>query len=657
MKKWWSALLLLGAVLALSFYFYQVSHEVKIVSLEGIVPEEAMYYIYSYNLNKKIADFTSSNFFRKISESSVYRKFVKPELEKFAKKVPFLTDIIEKDTSLAVFSLGDTKEHSVSNSFGNFLLLARVDAKKHVRIKKAIADFYLLLTAKGKSAYEKHNGIQITTCMLPSLGMTMHYALVSDVIIFGNSLAIVRKSIDLAKSRGLEGSLRSNPDFQRVSAKAKKDALVWGYSNTKRYYQEMLHAYTYNSLRSREQKDQKPLESFTNMKPMIDMMNTLIGQSFYLDYDGLKAGIIVKSYTLFNNASGNNTLLSLLLQDKAIDEGAFKMVPKNSVAYYGMNQDISKLWRFLKEFYTSIGEMIRAQMKSDPRYSGQKEMIESVSIEGALTMLESFLGVNIEKDILSVLGDNFGAALAGFEDVVIPMSTASGDVAQETSFIFPQVYAFCELKDSSKMQSVMARIMQSFIKKANPFFAQMQNQQKQPRAQAALQAKDVQGQASPQEQKEYLHLREKEYGGATIYSVAIDDFPVESLKVNYSIVGKYIVVSLSMPLTEKIIDVHNNKSGSFDSNYYFEAAQDYFTRGYSNIIFFDFKKMFDTLKATKSFSAFTKNLPADKEGVFPREDFDSLMGIGENVKAFTATNRLFDSETIESSSYLEIEGL
>lgn len=653
MKKWLGVILLLGLGAVLFFYFYQVSHEVKIASLESIVPEEAIYYVYSYNLNKKIGDFTSSQFFHQISESSVYKKFIKPEVEKFAKKVPFVTDVIEKDTAFAVFSLGNARNLASKNAFGNFLLLARVDVKKHARVKKAIVDFYLLLTAKDKSAYEKYKGVQITNYTLPSLEMTAHYALVSNVVVLSNDIGILRKCIDLAKSKASQGSLFANPDFQKVSAKAKKDALLWGYSNIKRYYQEIVHDYTSNTLRSKEDKAIKSLESFANMKPMINLMNTLIGYSFYLDYDGLKSGLILKSYTFFNSVSGNSTLLSLLMQAKAIDEGVFKMVHRNSIAYYGVSQDIAKLWTFLKEFCVSQEEMIKAQMKSDPRYYGRKEMIQSVSFEGALAMVESFLGVNIEKDIVSALGDNFGVAFAGFEDVLVRAQNAPLSGAQETSFIFPQVYAFCELKDSLKMQNVMGKLTQSLVKNANQLLGQMQN----PQGQSNPQAKGLTGEAIVPEEKQYLRLREKEYNGVIIHSIDIADFPVDSLKLNYCVIDKYIVVTLSTPLTEKVIDVYSNKLGSFDSNYYFESAQGYLARGYSNVIFLDFKRMFDTLKATKSFGAFTDKLRHGSKGSFSGEDFDSLLSVLENVKAFTATNRLLDSETIESSGYIEIEGL
>lgn len=653
MKKLLGTILLAVVAAAISFYFYQVSHQAKIASLESLVPEEALYYVYSYNLNKKIEALTSSQFFHQILGSSVYGKFIKPEVEKFAERVPFVNGVMESDTAFAAFSLANAKTPASENDFGSFLLLARVDAKKHARIKKAVADFYLLLTARDKSAYEKYKGIQITSYTLPSFERTVHYALVSDVVVFSNDIGILRKCIDLARTKASQGSLLANPDFQSVSAKAKKDALLWGYSNTKRYYQEMVEAYTYNSLRLKEEKGKKPLQSFANMKPMIDLMNTLIGYSFYLDYDDLRSGLIVKFYTFFNSANGNNALLSLLMQDKAVDEGMFKMVPKDSLAYYGVSQDIAKSWIFLKEFYVSLEEMINAQMKSNPRYYVQKEIIQSGSFAGLLTMVESFLGVNIEKDIISALGDNLGVALAGFEDVLVRAPNAALSDAQETSFIFPQVYAFCELKDSLKMQNVMWRLMQSLVKNVNHLFGQTQN----PKGQSKPQAKGATDEAIAPEEKQYLYLREKEYNGVTIYSIDIADFPIDSLKLNYCIIGKYIVVSLSTALTEKIIDVYNHKLDSFDSNYYFESAHDYLTQGYSNVMFFDFKKIFDTLKATKSFGAFTDKLPRGSQRSFSGKDLNSLISVLENLKAFTATHKLLDSETIGSSAYIEIEGL
>lgn len=638
MKKWLGAFAALALSLAIFYYFYSASYGPRISSLESIVPEDAMYYVYSYNLNKKIEDFSSSQFFRRISESSAYKKFIEPEVKKYADKVPFIKEIISRDAALAVFSSSQKRGSRAGEDLGRFLLLARVDTAGRARVKKAIADFYLLLSAKGKSAVKKYQGVQITSYALPSSSLTVHYALISDVIVLANDAGVLQVCIDLAKSKDFRGSLFLDSNFQRIIGKIEKDSLLWGYSNTRRYYQEMLRGHNDDALDSKLG-SQKSLAPFANMKTVVDAMNTLVGQSFYLDYDEFKSGFIVRNYIGFNSAGESDALLNLLTYSKPIDESAFKLVPKSAIAYYGISQDFANIWKFLIEFYSSLMEVSKLQAKNDSRYSGHKEMIEGMSINSIILLVESFLGVSIEKDVIPAIGNNMGIALAGFDDVTVKGS----------SFILPQAYVFCEMADSVKAQNVMKVMTQSLVKNANYFLGQMQNAQKPSGVQGLAQADNTQG----EEQKEYARLVTREYGGITINSIDIADFPLQPLGLNYCILGKYLVASLSLPLTKKIIDVHNNKEGSFDSNYYFKTAREYLSRDCFNVAFLDFRKTSDSLKATKSFQDFKEKLPP----AFSKEDIDSLVSIGESLKAITSTTRLLDSETIESLSYIEIEGL
>jgi len=117
-------------------------------------------------------------------------------------------------------------------------------------------------------------------------------------------------------------------------------------------------------------------------------------------------------------------------------------------------------------------EVMKDAMKTDPRYSLYKEQMDNnMSFDNVLNSVESFLGVNIEKDIISLLGDNFGMVFAGIGDVNIPLmgpqQTLGLPQQQTTPFIFPQMYAFCELKDNLKMQKAMETTVQRFIDKVN----------------------------------------------------------------------------------------------------------------------------------------------------------------------------------------------
>ena len=83
MKKW---LIIIVSVVVVSFaalYAYQALSQPRVGLLESIVPDSAIYYIYSYNLDKKITEFKDSPFFQQVSSLPVYKKFLEPKLNSY----------------------------------------------------------------------------------------------------------------------------------------------------------------------------------------------------------------------------------------------------------------------------------------------------------------------------------------------------------------------------------------------------------------------------------------------------------------------------------------------------------------------------------------------------------------------------------------------
>ena len=652
MKKWLGITLVLALGSAAVFYYYSISRQPKISSLESLVPDDALYYVYAYNPAEKIKNISSSSFFRQLSASSVYEKSIKPQIEKLRAKVPFLADFTQRDTALAVFSLGGEKISAAESGIGDFLLLTRVDNKKHVRVKKAIADFYLLLTTKDKGAHKKYKGISITSYTLPALAMSVHAALISDVMIVCNSKLYIEKSIDLFRDKEHHGSLLTASDFQNATSKIKKDALCWGYSNTKRYYQEILHHYASNRLGSQQSKE-KSIESFAAMKPMVELMDTFGGQAFYIDYAEARAGFVFKSYALLNKNAGEAGLLEGIISDKGVDPRVNSLVPRAPILYYAGSQNFPASWIFLKKFYSSFQEMLRAEMKNDPRYQGHTGQLENMSFEAVLKTVESFLGVNIENDIVSLLGNNFGMVLVDLKESNIRQGVSGLEPVAEHSvgaaMVLPQFYIFCEVKDSVKTQAVLTQALEHLLDTANAFVQQIEKAQAQ---QAHEQA--VQG---VQTQKPLLALKSDDYGGVSIYSIDIPGFPIEELKVNYCVVDTYVIFSLSPDVTKRAIDVYKHTLGSFDSNLYFETVKATLGESYSYMLYFDVTRLLDNLRLIKSFRQWKNSLTPNTRVDFSKEDIDGLLGIASNIKALTMAYTLSEGKFLESSGYIEIEGL
>lgn len=652
MKKWSGIALVLALGSAVAFFCYTLSREPKISSLESLVPNDALYYVYAYNPAEKIKDISSSSFFRQLAASSVYEKSIKPEIEKLNKNVPFLADFTRQDTSLAVFSLGEEQSAATGSGIGDFLFLTRVDNKKHVRVKKAIADFYLLLTTKDKSAHKKYKGIGVTSYTLPALAMSVHAALVSDVMIVCNSRMYIERSIDLFRDKNHQDSLLTASDFRNATSKIKKDALCWGYSNTKRYYQEILRHYAINKLSSKQPKG-KSIESFAAMKPMVELMNTFGGQAFYIDYADAMTGFIFKSYALLNKDANETGLLEGIISGKGVDPRVFSVVPRDPILYYAGSQNFPATWLFLKKFYSSFQEMLMAEMKNDPRYQGHTGQLENSSFDAVLKMVESFLGVSIEKDIVSLLENNFGLVLVELKDIDIQQRVSGVESAEEqnagVTMALPQFYIFCEVKDSVKMQAVLTQALEHLLDTANAFVQQMEK--------AQAHRADEQAVQGAQTQKPLLTLKSDEYSGVTIYSVDIPGFPIEALKANYCALDKYVIFSLSPDVTRRAIDVYKHTLGSFNSNLYFETLKAAFGESYSYMLYFDVTRLIDNLRLAKSFAQWKNNFTPNTRVNFSREDIEGLLNIASNIKALTITYTLSESQCMESLGYIEIEGL
>ena len=662
MKRW--LVIILALVIISGILFYAILHEAKITSLESIVPEDVIYYIYAYNLDKKIKDFQSSAFFQELSKSSVYRKFIEPKLEKIKQRAPFLSNFLEKDIAFVIFSLGSigTSKSDIGNA-GDFLALVRLDPKKSPKIKKYIADFYITFCAKDSVISTKYKGIKIIIYKLLKEKTEIAYAFLSDVIVVGNNVDIVKKSIDLFKRQN-QNSLLNNKDFQQVTAKIKEDALFWGYGNSKNYYQEILRRYAYSSLKSRDSRDARFAQSLFKMKSFINLMNILKGYAFYLDYDELKEGFVFRSYHTLDSSMDTEGLLDIIAYKKAVDKNTFSLIPKDTIVYYGGSQDLVKTWNFLRRFYGSFDEIMRAEMKADPRYYQYKDKIDEMGFENAFKKFESFLGVNIEKDILAALGNNFGAAFVRLDDVDIPLTgpqaTSGLPRQQSMPILFPQIYVFFELKDTVKIQKVMETVRQHFIDNVNQIIKERERKRQEnlnlPGPQGN-QNQDNKEQQPAAEEKKPLSLKIDSYKDVNIYRIELLDFPIALLNPNYCILDKYIIFSLSLPITEKIIDIYNTKRGTFSSNFDFESVQANLPSDYSNIMFFDFKNMIKNITRSRFFINLQPYLIKNPKKDFSKEDLDSVLNVLSNISNFTFINKLLDPDTIESSLYIKIKGL
>jgi hypothetical protein len=279
-----------------------------------------------------------------------------------------------------------------------------------------------------------------------------------------------------------------------------------------------------------------------------------------------------------------------------------------------------------------------------------------MSSRAVLAGVESFLGVSIEKDIVSLLGDTHGIVFAGLQ---------SAGLKQGPSFAVPHVYGFCELKDSAKMQETMARIMQHGIVNANQFFRMME-EMKKTRATHGEGGQDTQPgvdsgsqsvAAGSQEEKQYLKLNTDEYQGVTIYSIAVKDFPLDSVMANYCFLGKYLIVSSSPELTRRIIYLYGDKRTSSTISSALELIKKNIVADYSDIAVLNVHELITNIRSTGLLDLLSMPIPGGTQKVPSKSDIESFLGLLGDITTAVYSSRTLDSETTESSFYVGIEGV
>jgi len=257
MNKWLGLSLVVVIAAVGSVFAFTLIYQAKPVDqLESIIPADAIYYLYTHNLNKNVDDFHKSPFYQKLSQLSLYQKYLVPELEKIKEETSLLQDVFSSDSALAIFSspasLPKPGDLNIGlNMSSNLLVLAKLDDKN---IGKTVNNIYKQLSKDKIRSVEKYKGIKITAYTKPAEGnkpeQVTNLIRLGNVIAYSNDSKIIKESIDLYKGLS-QDSLLSDSTFGKVTAKysqSKKEILLWIYVNHQQYYKDMLSAFAKESL-------------------------------------------------------------------------------------------------------------------------------------------------------------------------------------------------------------------------------------------------------------------------------------------------------------------------------------------------------------------------------------------------------------------------
>ena len=639
MKRLLTIILILALAGGAGFYFYRQVSGVKVGALEGIIPEDVLTYIYARNPAKNLEDFQNSSFFRQISAAPFYAVSLKPKLDSLAARLPFLAGLTEREIALALFSVTGPRNYRRDTvELGDFLFLARIDPREFGSLKKSLDDFYASFCNNEKILYYKYKGIRIAKFSLPKANAAIRYCRLGDCILITNSYPAVEKTIDLFRKQS-KASLANYAGFQKAAGRVNKGGLLYGYTNNKLYSEAQME-----DLRQAFGPD-LDAQNQAALNPYAKLMKIMDASVFSVDYDGLKQGLICKSYQTFDRHADQDNLINALVSREPMNQDAFGIVPRDTVAYYVAHQDLPGLWGILKDFISAISGMRNAGKANVP-----PDFLKSA---------ESFLGISIEDELLPLLGNNFGVSLVSLtdEDIVLKAPpeqqgamagpAGAGPEPAKIGIIFPQAYFFVELNDAAAMKELMEKLIRQTVENINKQYAERMKGAAQP--QAETKGKEPQP-------KELLRVRVEQYQGLDLTILEIADFPAEFIQPNYCVLGKYFVFSLSPRLTKKVVDLAGEKGGSFSSNLKMESLRGQLLPEYSNLGFFDPEALVNNLRRTRFYkeSTFLNKFPGGK---FNKGDLELILDIISNIQGVVFTTRLAEPDIAETQVYIKIKGL
>lgn len=672
MDKWLGWGIVVVVIIAGSILAFQVIYQPKqIENLESLIPADALYYLYSHNPNKKLADFRSSQFFNKISSLPIYEKHLKPKIDELKEKAFFLQDIFSSDSALAFFSsestiTGEDAFDPAKLEAGNFLLLARLEPEK---VTKTLKDLEEALSRDKTSNVKKYKGIKITnytTAKGKKEKASVDIFLLGDVLISSNDEELTEKAIDLFKKENKD-SLLTDETFGEVTGdytENKKDVLLWVYANYQEYYKRLFSSLAKESLQEGDFTIEKGIRFGKLRDFMKNFADISVGMCAYLDYSLLKEGLIFKGYQKFDKTKDKANILDMLSsQDTSVSIA--KIIPADIIACFGLSGSATKYWNYLKSILVMAQELDYPQQVPQTAISAP-----SFNPLGALSAAESFLDISFEKDVLPLLGSNFAGVLSDLEEIVVEIDQA-GPGPGKMPFVLPGFSVILQAKDKDKADQLKGIITDKLIPKLNEH---VKSQIAATKSKAADKQKmmsemqeEISGQSSSRENsfmeeepvKDMLKVDDQSYQGHDISVLIIEDLPFKNVEINPScfVMDNNLVISSSLESARKIISLTRGFRNSLDSYLAQELEDDAMLADHSFLYYFDLAELINKITQTNMFKSAKPFAMMASKGKITGEDIDAIIDVLNDVSLFVQTYKMSENGVGESIVYIQMEGL
>ncbi len=664
MNKWLGLSLVVVIAAVGSVFAFTLIYQAKPVDqLESIIPADAIYYLYTHNLNKNVDDFHKSPFYQKLSQLSLYQKYLVPELEKIKEETSLLQDVFSSDSALAIFSspasLPKPGDLNIGlNMSSNLLVLAKLDDKN---IGKTVNNIYKQLSKDKIRSVEKYKGIKITAYTKPAEGnkpeQVTNLIRLGNVIAYSNDSKIIKESIDLYKGLS-QDSLLSDSTFGKVTAKysqSKKEILLWIYVNHQQYYKDMLSAFAKESL------DQGDLSigggiQFGKFRDFIkSFADVSVGMVASLDYAESGDGLVWEGYQLFDRSKDKFNILDVFISSGSRAD-IVNVTPADIIACLGISGNPSSYWNYFKQIL-SIFEDIAPDQKS-LAFSP----MPFFSPLAALEFAESFLGVSFEKDILPLLGSNTAAVLSGLEDVTLDFSQNQGSEQGEgppigfskIPIILPDFSIILQAKDSLRANQLKDIVIERIVPKVNSFIKDKMIAAEKAKAK---EDQDITGESEPIE--DIFQVSSQDYAGCDVDVISIKYAPIQDseTELNLFVLDDYFIFSSSELATRETIAVDKGMASSLGAYLDQELPSGAIVSDYSSIYMIDFAKLIKSITESKVFGFVKPTVTMASKGEVTGGDIDSIIDILDDISIFVNTYEMSEDGIGRSCVYLGIDGL
>jgi len=382
-------------------------------SLARLVPQDAVFFKHSADIEKLWANVSASNFWKQLMSLKVWddtgaRAGIQEFAQEFLEEMGFelstenIMSLFGKELALAVcvepgeapkiraylFCRGNPKstaEKIVEKGWGN--------------IKEELEE--------AESKESVHKGTKITSIKSAEAPVEVEFGFIDDVFAFaiGNTSPQLQKIVDLAGGTGT--SLAENANFKKIVAATKMTAGRYAgcmYADLQKLG-EILAAID-------ESQFPFPMQAMVGAMKQSLSMPIVVGGTGYLD-----RGLVMKTVS-FPVGDVSNKLIDLSLKTIPAAGVNIKYIPENAIAYAAANNtpDWEVMWPLLLEQWEKQGAMPGMNM--------------------IFGHIETALGIKIADDVVPWLGKEFAVLLT--------------DIDTKPGFPYPQFALMLKVKDKTK---------------------------------------------------------------------------------------------------------------------------------------------------------------------------------------------------------------